>query len=209
MPAMGNVELGAPRCVSAPVGMQVTGYWPWVEISAWLQVVIASWEHRDHCWRHWALPFREELDPSSARGFEPGVRSACQGDPPAPLRLQPARLELGAAQLIVARVLGHWHPILHRHADLRLTSALDEPRESFRRRCLALAGGPLRRGELVGQGAGLALARLAGGIESRVLAAGELIVERARVAVGWYPGGLEPEAGTTELMTSGGVRQAR
>jgi hypothetical protein len=181
---------------------------PWLEVSALVRVRVEEWQHDDRLWVHWAVACpggAPRLD--AARPFDPGRRAGQTGEPSGIQRRGTAphhRTAVEAAQ----RLLADWRPLLHRQGALGLVSRPDEPVEQFRHRCLGALGPAIRSGGLRGDGAQAALARLAGGIESRTLGPAELEAESLQVRVAWYAEGDEPALAGADLLVDGTARQA-
>jgi hypothetical protein len=201
--------LQGPRWIHARGASGGAEFVPWLEVSALVRVRVDAWQHDERLWLHRAVPCADgapRLD--AARAFDPGRRAGRAGEPADSLRAgappdERAALEAGA------RLLAGWRPLLHRHDLLGLVSRPDEPVEQFRHRCLGALGPAIRSGGLRGDGAQAALARLAGGIESRALGAGEVEAESVQVRIAWYPADEPPTTNADDLLLVGAVRQVR
>jgi hypothetical protein len=199
----------APACrVAASPGSRPAAWSPWLEAALSLRVTVPEWQHDEGSWAHWAAPAG---DPAAApRRYDPGRFAVVAGAPDAAAAgTAPAGLDEVAARGFVERVLAGWRPALHRQSSLGLVSRLDEPREEFRRRCLALLRPLLSGGGADREAVAARMAKVAAGIESLVLEAGRLEVRHARVAVVWYPDGRVPAVPVAELMVGGAARGAR
>lgn len=205
-----RIEVVLPRCRGPLVPGCAKVWTPWVEVALLVRVHVRDWDHDDEAWVHWAVVVVDgRAVPARARAFDPGRRAGTPGEPPEALRRCPCVLEARSAGELCAELLEAWRPRLHRHPGLAIVSRLDEDEAAFRRRLLAGLGPLLRAGGAPVAGDLGSLARLAAGIETRPLDAGTMEVTVARLGVGWYPEGAEPETPTSELATLGGARTTR
>lgn len=199
-----------PRTISTPPEGLLRGYVPWLEVAARVEIWIPDWQHRDTSWLHWALPLVPgELDAPHAYRFDPGRRAGRLGEPDPPLRdMDPPG---GDAELVGAAlsVVTGWQPLLHRHRSLGLVSALDEPRDGFRRRCLGLLRPGVQRAIRDGFADPAILGRVAEEIDSMAVTPPLLRMAGVTVRKAWYPGHVPPLPVEGELMVSGAVRGAR
>ncbi len=201
-----RLDLAAPRTVSVPVGLSAPVWRPWLEVTVCVRAVLEEWGLREERWLHWAAPLGADGRPEAGfRLFDPGLRAASEGEPPAEWRGGPGAVDRAAAEHALGRLLAGWAPQVHRSAELGLTSAVDEPLAAFRRRCLRTLAGAVRDGALAGDAGASAVARIAGSIETAVLAGERLELTAARAGVGWYPEGLGPGRADEDLMVAGGA----
>jgi hypothetical protein len=207
---MDRVELAPPCRIAAPPGGGGGPLLPWMEAALLVRVRLPAWQHREEAWLHWAVALAPDGSPAaSPRRFEPGryAREPLAGgttigaDVPGPGEAE--------ARAFVGDLLASWRPVVHRHVELGLVSGLDEPREAFRRRCLAALRPLLTDATGRRESAAAELARVAGGIETAVVERADVELRFARVGVGWYPEGREPVLPPDELLITGAARGAR
>jgi len=201
-------ELVPPRTVSAPVTVVAPDYRPWYEVSARVEARIAEWDWQEASWHHWAVPAKATgAELAGAREFDPGLRAASPGTPERAGHPSPP-LDAALAGELAQALVGRLRPVVFRQATLGLTSGLDENREAFRRRCLAVIAPAVRSGGVSGESGAAAMASLREAIEERRLDKRELQVAALRVGIGWYPRGTEPGRASSELLVNGPVRGA-
>ncbi len=201
--------LQPPRWIRTRSDAGAVPFVPWLEVSALVRVRVGEWRHDDRLWVHWAVPCPEGSPRAeAARPFDPGRRAGLAAEPPAAGRVTATPTDQAAVDA-ASRWIARWRPLLHRQADLELVSRLGETGEEFRRRCLNMFGPAIRSGQLRGAEAQGELARLAAGVESRVLGPAEIEAESLQVRVAWYAQGDEPLLAGAELLVDGAVRQGR
>lgn len=202
-----TLELVPPRTISAPVGFEGRGYLPWVELAVQVRFVVPDWQVRDETWVHWAVEVgRAGVVLESARRFDPGLRAAGAGAPPATSRLIDAVLTARAADECLTALWNGWRPRLQRNRELGLTSLLDETPDAFRRRCLAVFGPAMRGGGLASAEGAAAIGRIAAAIDRIELGETSCVRLRARAGLGWYVQGIEPKRAGADLLLGGVAR---
>jgi hypothetical protein len=194
-----RLSLVPPRTVSRPTNSTTAEYQPWVEVSVLARFVVPAWDVEETAWVHRAAPIDGGVaDVERVVGFDPGRRAATPGAPPSTARAGAADLGEEEALRICRAIADRWRPSLHFHPRLRLVSRVDEPSETFRRRCLAVMLPALRKLDAAHRA--LETAKLLAEVESRELDRGELVVLVWRVGVGWYPSGTEPSPAPGDPM---------
>jgi hypothetical protein len=209
---MVRFEISQPRRVRPPDGADAAAWVPWLETALLVRVEIPAWGHAEETWLHWAFRVAPDGRPGGAAlAYDPGCRAAIPGAPEAGVERFPTRIRESEVCGFVAEQLASWRPVVHRHRELGVVSRLDEPAESFRRRCLAPLRPLLQRGGASTARAEVAarIGALASGIESMRLGAASLSVRCAQAAEVWYPEGTGPALSPADRMVAGTAQEAR
>lgn len=207
---MTRFEIAAPCHVPALPGGGAGRHAAWIEAALLVRVTVPEWQYGEETWVHWTASVGEDGRPIAVpRRFDPGRFAVAPGEPDPAVSKGAVRVGEADARKFVAGVLAQWNPVVHRQSTLGLVSRLDEPRDEFRKRCLALLRPLLHGGGADRDAVASRLAQIAAGIESEALRHDRFAVRHARIGLVWYPDGREPAAPAAELMIAGGVRGNR
>ena len=204
--------MAPPRHVPPARGVETGAWSPWLEAALLVRTEIPAWEHAEEAWLHWTFRVTPDGRPfGPARAYDPSCHAAVPGEPETGGGPPLPEIREAAARELVAEHLAGWRPVVHRHRELGVISRLDEPGETFRKRCLSPLRPLLQRDGASMPPAEIAarLGTLASGIETAHLGADSLELRCARLAVVWYPAGIGPALAPVDPMVSGPAKESR
>ncbi|MGE5236596.1 MAG: hypothetical protein ACM3O7_09625 [Acidobacteriota bacterium] len=205
---MVRAEILPPRTLSRRVTERGGIFLPWVEVSAQVVVRVASWGREEAGWVHWAVPVVDgKIVIDRVRACDPGLRAGRLGGPDGlavGTREEPSESEIREA---AAALWSRCRLEVHRLGDSGPVSRIGEPRDVFRRRCLALLRPSHAREVSAGSRGAGTLASLAASIETITPGPDELEVRRLEARVVWYPPGQEPSLAVDRVTVPSPQRQ--